>query len=251
MGHKISVLIVDDESSSRIVLQDLLYNFSFNIEVVGSAASAEEAYSLIKEKNPDLVFLDIQMPRGDGFSLLQKFERLPFEVVFVTSYNQYAINAIKFSALDYLLKPVEVADLKLAVEKAKKRILMKNNSAPLILNLLKTMGAESEEHNVAVHVGDSVKFLKENEILYIEADGSYCRLYTLNSNYTTARNIKDFEDYFGENTKFIRVHRSIYLNASHVKGYNKGEPCIIEMQDGKTFEIPRRKKAEVLEKLKN
>ena len=120
MGNKIVTVLVDDEESSRIVLRNLFRDFFPEIEIAGEAENVEEGYELIKNKKPELVFLDIQMPRASGFTLLQKFEEVPFEVIFVTGFDKYAINAIKFNALDYLLKPVEVTDLEAALNKAKK-----------------------------------------------------------------------------------------------------------------------------------
>ena len=191
------------------------------------------------------------MPKANGFALLKKYENLPFEVVFVTSYDKYAINAIKFSALDYLLKPVDVSDLKDTVAKAITRIAEKSNNKVQIINLLHNLNTGLNEHKVAVHTGEVVRFIEEKDIIYIEADGAYCIVTTVKGErYTIARNLKDFEEYFGEQCDFVRVHRSCFINAKHIKEYNKGEPFIIEMIDGKTFEVPRRKKPEVLERLR-
>lgn len=251
MQNKITAILIDDESNSRIVLSNLLGNFVKDIEIVGEADNVEDAYELINIKNPQLVFLDIQMPKANGFALLKKYTTVPFEVVFVTSFDHYAINAIKFSALDYLLKPVEVSDLKETVAKAVTRITEKSNNKVQIVNLLHTIDTGNNEHRVAVHSGDSVKFIKEKDILYIEADGSYCNVFvTSGERYTTARNLKDFEEYFGDQSGFVRIHRSCFINTTHIKEYNKGEPFIIKMINGQSFEVARRKKPEVLEKLK-
>jgi two-component system LytT family response regulator len=251
MDTKITAILVDDESNSRIVLKSLLDNFAKEIEVIGEADNVADAFELIKSKNPQLVFLDIQMPKANGFALLKKYETLPFEVVFVTSFDQYAINAIKFSALDYLLKPVEVSDLRTTVVKAVKRIEEKNNNRVQIINLLHNINTTTNEHKVAVHVGEIVKFIEEKDIVYIEAEGSYSDVFvTTGERYTTARNLKDYEEYFGEESSFVRVHRSCLINTKHIKTYSKGEPFIIELVNEKAFEVPRRKKAEVLDKLK-
>ncbi|MBK9673555.1 MAG: response regulator, partial [Bacteroidetes bacterium] len=118
----INALIIDDEVSSRNVLKQLLLKFCPEISICGESDNADKAYFLIQEKKPQLVFLDIHMPSGNGFTLLRKFDKIDFEVVFVTSFDHFAIEAIKFNALDYLLKPVEVNDLKTAVSKAEQRI---------------------------------------------------------------------------------------------------------------------------------
>ncbi len=251
MEKKITAVLVDDEKQSRVVLRSLLENFSSEVEIVGEASNVEEATDIIQQTKPELVFLDIQMPRANGFSLLKQYNEIPFEVIFVTSYDKYAISAIKFSALDYLLKPVEVSDLKEAVAKAMKSISKKDNNGMQIINLLHSLDSESNERKIAVHSGESVKLINTSNILYIESDEGVCNLFTINNDkYSTAKYLKDFEDYFGEASTFVRIHKSCLLNTNHIKGYDKGEPCIIEMVNGQTFEVARRKKPEVLEKLK-
>jgi two-component system, LytTR family, response regulator len=251
MQNKITAVLVDDETKNREVLQNLLSSFFPEIEIAGQADSVESAYDIITLKKPQLVFLDIQMPRGNGFNLLKKFDPVPFEVIFVTSFDQYAITAIKFSALDYLLKPVEVSDLRIAIERAQNSIASKQQKTTLVLNLLNGLEAEDRERKIAVHNGDKVELLSPAIIIYIEADGSYCKITTTDKQrYTTAKFLKDFETYFGENSYFVRIHKSCLVNTTHIKSYSKGEPCFIEMSDGITFETSRRKKQEVLERLK-
>lgn len=251
MENKITAILVDDEANVRVVLRDLLETFFTEVEVIGEAESVDAAYKLINDKKPQLVFLDIQMPKQSGFNLLKKFEELPFEVVFVTSYDQYAINAIKFSALDYLLKPVEVKDLRDTIAKAKKSIERKTKNSVQIINLLRTMDSDIRDRKIAVHVGENVKLLTEREILYIEADQRYCHITTTtNERFTTAKYMKDFEEYLGNTSELIRIHKSCMINVNHIKEYSKGEPYFIEMTNGKMFEIARRKKGEILERVK-
>ena len=251
MEERIKAILVDDESKSRTVMRSLLENFSAAIELVGEAANIDTAFDLIQMQKPQLVFLDIQMPRGNGFDLLKKFEEVPFEVIFVTSFDKYAISAIKFSALDYLLKPVEVNDLKDAVEKAIKTIGQKQDSGKQIVNLLHSLDANEKDLKIAVQVGKNIKLINTSNIVYIESDGLYCNITTVNNErFIIAKYLKEFEDYFGDTSSFVRIHRSCLLNVTQIKGYNVGEPCIIEMMTGKTFEVARRKKQEVLERLK-
>ncbi|MCE3225548.1 MAG: two component transcriptional regulator, LytTR family [Bacteroidetes bacterium] len=248
---KRTAIIVDDEERSRRVLKSLLSSFFPETEVLGEASNVDEAYELINKKNPQLVFLDIQMPRANGFSLLKKYEVVPFEVIFVTSYDKYAINAIKFSALDYLMKPVEVKDLTEAMDKAGKIIDLKANRNIQMINLLNAVGHEEKLRKIAIHEGDFVKLVDCDHVVSIEADGSYCHIITdQNDRFTLAKYLKDFEDYFGESSNFIRIHKSCLLNLKHIIKYSKGEPCIIEMSNGQNFEVSRRKKQEVLERLK-
>lgn len=251
MKNKLSAIIVDDERSSREVLTELLSKFFPEIDLLGEATDVEKAYKLIEETKPQLVFLDIEMPRGKGFDLLKKYKGLPFEVIFITSYDHHAITAIKFSALDYLLKPVETKDLKEAIEKAKRTIAAKQNSNVQVINLLHSLEKDSTDLKIAVHHQESVKMLDTHEVAYIESDGRYSNIITVDgAKYTLAKYVKDFEEYLGEDSDFVRIHKSYLVNAKHIKEYSKGDPFTIDMVNGRRFEVSRRKKPEVLEKLK-
>lgn len=221
------------------------------VEVVGEAAGVDEAYPLILETLPQLVFLDIQMPKASGFNLLKKFETVPFEVIFVTSYDHYAITAIKFNALDYLLKPVEVEELGQAVQKAQENIASRTNSNLQIINLLHDLDAGIPEKKIAVHSGEKVKMLSVQQILCIEADRRYCQLLMkTGETYVTARNLKEYEDYLARDPAFVRISKSCIINVHHVTEYSKGDPFMIVMTNGKVIEVARRKKPGILEQLK-
>lgn len=252
MENKITSIIVDDEKNSREVLRELLAKFFNGVEVLGEARDVEDAHKLIESKHPQLVFLDIEMPRGKGFDLLKKYEKaVPFEVIFITSYDHYAINAIKFNALDYLLKPVEIKDLKEAIDKVKRTISLKQKQEVQIINLLHSLEKDHKDLKLAVHHGDVVKMLNTADIIYIESDGRYCNVVTqTKERFTLAKYVKDFEEYFGEDSGFIRVHKSYLINVNHIKEYSKGDPFIIVMSNGESIEVSRRKKPEVLEKLR-
>lgn len=242
-------LLIDDESNNRFVLRSLLERFFEDVEIMGEAESAAEGFELIKSVKPDVVFLDIQMPHENGFELLRKFQEIDFEIIFVTSFDKYAIDAIRFNALDYLLKPVEVKELQSAIERARKRIATKQENSAQVSNLLSSLD-EPTPQKIAVHDKDSVKLVNLSEISSITGDGSYSIIRTVgNGTYTVSKYLKDFESYFGEDSSFLRVSRSQIINLSHIKQYSKGEPCIIEMNDGTTVEVSRRKKTEVLQLL--
>lgn len=251
MSDSLTAIIIDDEKQGRVVLRNLLELFHGDIEIIGEAENAEMAFKLISEKQPSLIFLDIQMPRGDGFSLLRKFNEIPFEIIFVTSYDKYAIDAIKFSALDYLLKPVELSDLKEAINKARERVINKQNHSLKIVNLLHNLGQVPHEPQLILQSGDSMNVIHSNDIIAIESDGSYCNINTISGGrFVTAKYLKDFEDYFGEHSNFVRINRGCMLNTKHIKNYTISEPCIITMANSQTYEVSRRKKQDVLQKLK-
>jgi two-component system LytT family response regulator len=251
MNKAISCIIIDDEASGRIVLKELLSKFHKDIHIAGEAGTIEDAYREITSKKPDLIFLDIQMPGGNGFELLKKFPVIDFEVIFVTSYEKYAINAIRFNALDYLLKPIDVPDLKNSIEKMKKLKKEQTDRQPLMLNLLNNIDASDAEKKIAVHHLDKVKFIKLSDVICFEAESNYTHIHTTgNERFTPARLLKDFEEYLAEHDNFIRINKSVIVNLDHLTEYSKGEPCFIYMKNGKEYEISRRKKTEMAERMK-
>lgn len=247
----ISAIIVDDEKNSRIVLNNLLSNFCPAVQVIGEAASADEAYGIISEQHPDLVFLDIQMPTGNGFTLLQKFQQVPFEVVFITSYDEYAINAIKFNALDYLLKPVVIEELKEAVRKAVERLQDKSQRIASMQNLIHNIDKDILDQRISFHKNDQVRYIAVRNISHVRSDGNYSIVVTdQNETFSSSKTLKEYDDYLSAFPGFIRVHRNCLINVRELKSYSKGEPCIITMENGETIEVSRRKKQEVLEALR-
>lgn len=245
MLRYITVFLVDDESDSREVLTHLLAPYE-RIKIIGEAENIADAYEKIQQLNPDLVFLDIQMPKGDGFALLKKFERIPFEIVFVTSFDEYAINAIKFSALDYLLKPVKLDDLEFCIKKATTNIDYKISTYEKIKSLLENINIKQTSKKLSVHTKNGVKLINSDNILYAEASGRYTVIHMLDGVcYTIAKNLIDLEVYLQTTEKFIRINKSQLLNAKYITGYSKGRTCLITLQNH-TFEVSRRKKTEVL-----
>jgi two-component system, LytTR family, response regulator len=245
----IQALIVDDENKSRQVLKKLLARHQEEIIVTGEAGNVEQAYKMIREKKPQLVFLDVQMPVENGFELLMRFDPVPFDVIFITSYDEYAINAIRFSALDYLLKPVDTLELSQAIEKAKKVILSKQSRQVHIINLLHAIDPDSGIKRVGLHVGDSVRFLSAHDISYIEGEGPYSVVYTNgDEKFITPKTLKEFESFFSD--CFIRISKSWLVNIDAITGYSKGYEFIILLKNGRELEVSRRRKKEILEKLK-
>lgn len=250
MKKTISAIIVDDEMNSRIVLKSLLVNYFPEVEIVAEASSAESAFALINEFSPQLVFLDIQMPGGDGFSLLKKWEQLPFDVIFVTSFDQFAINAIRFSALDYLLKPVDISDLRLAVARAIDHVETREQNRILIENLKENMNGQVNQRKIAIHVKDKVRLISVSNISYVMADSSWCNLFNeTGERFVMAKNLKEMQEMLMDYPDFVRIHKSYLINVRYISDYSKGDPCILTMIDGKTFEVARRKKSEILERL--
>ena len=247
----ITALIVDDEADSRSVLKKLLSQFCPQVNVIGEAASAAMAYDLIQSLKPQLVFLDIQMPGGSGFSLVKKFDEVPFELIFVTSYDKYAIDAIKMSALDYLVKPVEVDDLKAALARYEKAQLQKESHQMQVVNLIANMEENNVEKRIAVHNNDNVVLLSLTQITHLEGERNYTQIYTgKGEKYTSSKNLGEFEDMLESYPQFFRIGKGCMVNLNWVTNYSKREPCVITINERYTYEISRRKKQELLEKLK-
>lgn len=250
MRQVIRSIIVDDEKNGREVLRKLLEKRHPQIEIIGEASNVDEAHQLCVVLKPQLVFLDIQMPKANGFNLLKMFEKIPFEVIFVTSFDQFAITAIKFNALDYILKPIDIQDLERSIVKVVDSIEQKKNNQIQIVNLITSLESDLENKKFAVHNGDKVKIIHSNDVVLINGDGRYCTVILQSGEtFMMTKNLKDFEDYFGEKSSFIRISKSQIINAFYIIEYSKGDPFIIQLKNSYHVEVSRRKKPEVLLKL--
>lgn len=249
--NKINCVLVDDEKNGRVVLSELLGKYCPDVEIVGEAGNIDEAYALITHKQPHLVFLDIQMPGGDGFELLKKFREITFDIVFVTSFDKYAVSAIKFSALDYLLKPVDVGDLLSCIEKVRGQRSSKQKKGEWVVNLLNNLDESKPEKKIVVHHNDKVKFLNLSDIICFEAESNYTHIYSTDGErYTPARVLRDFEEYLEKYSNFMRINKKAIVNLNYVTGYTKTEPHILFLKNGKEYEVGRRKKTELMGRVK-
>lgn len=245
-------IIVDDENRSVETMKIILQQFcSDEVKVVGTANSIQEAYTLIHAVSPDIVFLDVEMPHGSGFDLLERIPKPNFEVIFTTGFDRYAVTAIKFSALDYLLKPINIEEVKEAVLKAKKRIEGKhtqNNLEHLINNL---RHPKDKTNKIPISVVNGFQFVPVNTIVYCEADDDYTYIHlTENQKLIVSKNIKEFEDILAD-YDFFRIHHSFLINRDYIKKYVKGEGGTILTEQGNELPVSRRRKQDFLEWLNN
>ncbi len=246
--NKLKGIVIDDEKNGRDVIKSLVNTYCTEVEIVAEAGNIIDAFALIQDMQPDFVLLDIQMPGGNGFELLKKFEKINFDIVFITSYDKYAINAFKFSAVDYLLKPVEIDDLVQAIDKIKnKRLLNQKESFDKYTYFLNNVSNDDQLRNISLQKGDKVFYLKLSDILYLEAESNYTRIVTTsNETFLQSKTLKYYEDLFQESLYFIRISRSHLINIAHVKSYSKTEPCILSLSNDYKIEISRRKKTELI-----
>lgn len=245
---KTKVIIVDDEQGAREALQNILTNyFADDIEVIDTCGDIDEAFKSLTENKPNLVFLDIEMPKGGGFELLNRFDDFQFKVIFVTAFDQYAIKAIKFSALDYLLKPIDMEDLDKALQKFRKEQTMQKVERLKLRNLIDNVKSETRVKKVAVPDGNGLIFIALKDIIRCESDGNYTTIFTSNNKKVVAsRTLGDYEDMFAGET-FFRIHRSHLINLDHLQKYVKGEGGYVVMSDNSKADVSRRKKGEFLE----
>lgn len=242
----IKTILIDDEADGREALKIALERYCPDIEIAGDYQTPEQGLEAIKTQHPELVFLDIQMPGMSGFDLLQKVSPVNFEVIFVSAYDRYAIKAIKFSALDYLLKPIDIDELIQAVNRAKVRMDQKHNHFPVqsILNNIQTQSGKIER--LAVPSLEGIDFFDTDDIIFCKADGNYTLLFFTNQQTKmVSRNLKDFESLLSE-SGFCRVHHSFLINLRHVQRYIKGEGGFVILTNDHHVDISRRKKEEFI-----
>ncbi len=239
----ITAIIIDDEPKSVFTLNSFLESHCPNVQVLGSANNAKTGKELIESKHPQLVFLDIEMPLGSGFDLLGSLPEIKFEVVFITAYNQYAISAFRFSALDYLLKPLRISELKEAVAKAEKRIAEKASKQNYEL-LLRNMTENNAAHKkIAIADKGEQTLVQMDELMYLIADGNYTKLVTTTRTLLSSKNLKDFEELLPQDL-FFRIHHGHMVNMQFVTKAQKGRGGTVQMKDGKVLEISVRRKDE-------
>ncbi len=244
----IRTLIVDDEAKGRLFLRQLCDKYVPYVKIVGEAANAAEARSLIDLEKPDLVFLDIEMPETTGIELLRELKDLSFEVIFVTAFNRYAVEAFRLGAVDYLLKPANPNDLIQAVERAEKNLLKRQPDQPHLKAL--THGYGQAFSKVTIPTLHGYEFIEFSEILFIESDGNYTTLNLKSGKKVVAtRNLGDFEEILVP-YQFFRVHKSYLINLAHIRKYIKGDCGTVVMDDGTEIDVSRRRKDDFLAALK-
>jgi len=245
----IKALIIDDEALSADMLNYLIEKNVPAISLVKRTTSALEGLNLIESFKPDILFLDIQMPFLTGFELLAKLPNHPFSVIFTTAYNKYAIKAIRFSALDYLLKPIDADELVQAIDRYLQQKNEKKQSQDLYSNFMNNLQAsEGKQYRLALHTHNGLKLVTPQEIIRCEASNNYTIFYlTNNTSITTSKTIKEYEEILGE-YNFVRVHKSHLVNLSFVEQLTNKHQLLLS---NKTLvDVSRRRKSELMEVLK-
>jgi two-component system LytT family response regulator len=241
-------IIVDDEQKSRESLRILLQDFCENVEICALCQNVAEGIEAIHQHHPDVVFLDIQMQRETGFDLLAKIDPVNFEVIFTTAHSEYAIKAFKFSAIDYLLKPIDIDDLHKALAKVEQK--QNQNISGRLEHLIQNLKSTTpENYKLALPTTDGLVFIKLNDILYCEASSNYTEIYTFNKNkYIVSRTLKQYEDLLGEHN-FFRIHNSYLINLNAIKKYVRGEGGYVILENDVSLDVSKRKKDAFLSRI--
>lgn len=250
MDH-LKAILIDDEPRGISSMQKLLQINCPDVNVIGSCSDADEAIGMIKTMEPDLIFLDIAMPVKNGFDLLKELKGFHFEIIFVTAHNQFMIEAFHFSAIDYLLKPVEDNLLVDAVERAKNRITEKSGSKNVETFLHNLKQKQSpQKMRLCIPSLKGFQVIELDDILYAESSGNYTNLYFLNKPMVcTSKPMHEYEKLL-EDAGFVRIHKSILVNLLHVKEYLRGEGGSVILSNGHEVEVARRKKDLLIAKMK-
>jgi len=246
MMDKLKAIIVEDEEISREILRNYLSSYCKNVELVGEAENIIKGEALIEEHSPDIVFLDIEMPFGNGFDLLEKLKSINFEVIFITAFSDYAIKAINLSASSYLLKPIDIDELIIAVEKVeqKKKNNVENINTKILADNIKSIS--NKEQKIVLPQMDGFEVVKIKDIIRAEASDNYTILYIENGKkYTLSKTLKYYEDLLSD-FGFLRTHKSHLLNLDHIVKYKKGKTAEAIMSDSSTALVSSAHKKELM-----
>jgi two-component system LytT family response regulator len=249
---KISTILIDDESANLKVLDSLLRRHCPQIDICGLASSADEAFEMIGRVRPQLVFLDIRMPDKNGFDLLRMFESINFQVIFVSAFDEYAINAFEFNAIDYILKPIDHTKLTAAVARAEQKISTLDNDN--MIHFIKTLDERDNLiRNISLHKNGKVRLIDLDSVSYIEAARGYSEVVASNGErFVSARSLTEYETMLSAHTNFVRINKSVIINADQLQEYSKGETCFITLKNHNTeMEVSRRKKTTIIQYLRN
>lgn len=247
---KITAIIVDDEQDSRETLRNYLGKYCLQIDLLAECANIIEARSAILKHHPQLVFLDIEMPHGNAFDLLEQWGEINFEVIFITAFSQYAVQAFNLSAAHYLLKPVDIEELENAVATVERLLSQKENLSHAKILLENMAALHSQNRKLVLPLMEGFDVVKMSEVLYCEAEDNFTRFYFIDGQKTLiCRNLKFYEtalEAFG----FYRIHRSFLINLEYIKRYIKGKGGSVILENGKEIMVSNNKKGELLRRIK-
>jgi two-component system LytT family response regulator len=245
----LKAIIIDDEINCAETLQLLLNKYCTNVEILSVLYNSQKAEEAIRSHRPDVVFLDIEMPHLTGFDVLKQVKDIPFEAIFTTAYDHYALRAIKHNAFDYLLKPIDTDELVAAVNKVEAKKKGGVIDLEKVTNLLTELGREKKSQKLSVPALDGIIYLDIDSIIRISADSNYSNIFLENGKkITSSKTLKEYEQILSE-MKFFRVHNAHLVNLNFVEKYIRGEGGVLVMRDGVNIDVSRQKKKALLDLL--
>jgi two-component system, LytTR family, response regulator len=243
----LNAILIDDENNALEVLEMQLTRYCKDVAVVAACNSGERGIAAIKKLNPDVVFLDIEMPHVNGFDVIKATQGQTYEVIFTTAYDQFAIKAFKFSAVDYLLKPIDIMELQTAVERVKSKKGNTNIEQKLQTLFEQLQPQQRLTDKIALPVGDAMHLMLPDEIIRCESESNYTHIFLANGKkITMAKTLKEVEENIN-GSPFFRIHQSHLVNMNHISKYIKGDNAYVIMKDGTQISISRNKKDAFLE----
>lgn len=243
----LNAILIDDENNALEVLEMQLTRYCKEVTVVACCNGGEKGIAAIKKFNPDIVFLDIEMPHVNGFDVIKATQDSTYEVIFTTAYDQFAIKAFKFSAVDYLLKPIDITELQTAVERVKNKKGSANIEQKLQTLFQQLQPQQRLTDKIALPVGDAMQLMLPDEIIRCESDSNYTHVFLANGKkLTMAKTLKEVEENIN-GSPFFRIHQSHLVNMNHISKYMKGDNAYVIMKDGTQIGISRNKKEAFLE----
>jgi two-component system LytT family response regulator len=248
--QKIRAVIIEDEPQAREMLTTLLEDYCKDVYIVGSASNVQEGVVAIKKLVPDLVFLDIEMPKEKGLELFKYFDEIDFEVIFTTAYDQYAIDALRLSALDYLLKPIDLKDLRTALGNFRGKAEQSNRNQALRYQFASEQQT-AQSKRIVLPNAEGYVFIEVEDIMYCQAEKSYTAFVMSDGKKQwVSKTIKEYSDLL-EGFGFVRVHRSSLINPKYIAKLIKTRPSAIVMKDGENITISKTRRDDILEELLN
>ncbi|HEX5553459.1 MAG TPA: LytTR family DNA-binding domain-containing protein [Chitinophagaceae bacterium] len=245
----IKAVIAEDEPRNIDILKKILEKHCDDVEVVGTASTVKKAVEVIKQTSPDVLFLDIEMPPGKGFEVLEKFATVNFDVIFITAHEEYALQAIKFAALDYLLKPISISEVQAALKKVNHH---RNGQSNELAAILKEYLKDKEQtfSKIVIPSNDGYNVVDLNNIVYCEACDSYTKIHTDEAKvHLISKPLKEYDELLSDKG-FYRVHKSYLVNVNHIRKIIKGIGAAVIMSDKTNIPISMRKKDEFFQSLK-
>lgn len=243
---KLRTLIVDDEAPIRELISGIIENYCITAEIIATADGVASGMTAIKQYKPDLVLLDVNLNDGTAFDLLQQLDEIKFAIIFITAYEKFAVNAFKFSAVDYIMKPIHIDELTAAINKACEQSEQQALSLKL-KNFFDNINSKPEDKKIVLKTLESIFIVKVGDIIRCEADHNYTTFYLVNGKRVlVSKTLKDYDemlcDFF-----FFRAHQSHLINMNHIVSFEKTDGGFLQMIDGSYVPVSKRKREELLE----